>query len=640
MARLHVVFILLLWAVPVALAEERILSFHSEIIVEKNGDLLVTEIIKVRVEGVQIERGIYRDLPTRRRGKADPRRFEILSVKRNGSDELFFKVSTPDWIRIKIGHRDRMLRSGSDQTYEIVYRTGRQLYFEEGRDMLYWNVNGTEWNFVADKVSAAVTLPDGIEGTKIWGYTGTRGKQEENYIAALTGSGATIETTQRLRKKENLTFALEWPPGLLDAQAYEDADADADYDANLWVDYPLIIVAVVLHVLTIIYFLIVWGLVGRDPKKGPVIPLYRPPSGLSAAALRYIDAMGHYDDLCFTAGVLGLGAKGAVRIEKEGKCYTVRNTSDKQESSIAQQRLSNDENKLKDALLGHENSVELESSNYNVISRARKEHQEALAAQAKGPLFRLNSWWFIPGFVLSLFAIFFGPTSKLGFLMLLLLFAVVMPILPNLASHRARWIAVYTVVGAFAGVDAVLLLLDISRNGPWLDSLDALERIYPRLCILSVLVAIGLNHGFLYLLMARTRLGRKVADGIEGFRRYLSVAEEERLRLYPPSITPEKTLGLFEEFLPYAVALGCEKQWSEQFAKILRTAGTTEHVSYYSGAAGWSSGEMGGISGVVGDISGGFSSSLASSAGAPSSGGGGGGGGSGGGGGGGGGGGW
>ncbi|GEM_PF-6403861 len=47
MARLHVVFILLLWAVPVTLAEERILSFHSEIIVEKNGDLLVTEIIKV-----------------------------------------------------------------------------------------------------------------------------------------------------------------------------------------------------------------------------------------------------------------------------------------------------------------------------------------------------------------------------------------------------------------------------------------------------------------------------------------------------------------------------------------------------------------------------------------------------------------
>ena len=35
MARLHVVFILLLWAVPVALAEERILSFHGEIIVEK-----------------------------------------------------------------------------------------------------------------------------------------------------------------------------------------------------------------------------------------------------------------------------------------------------------------------------------------------------------------------------------------------------------------------------------------------------------------------------------------------------------------------------------------------------------------------------------------------------------------------------
>ena len=102
MARLHVVFILLLWAVPVALAEERILSFHSEIIVEKNGDLLVTEIIKVRVEGVQIERGIYRDLPTRRRGKADPRRFEILSVKRTGA------MSYSSRFRLRIGFALRL----------------------------------------------------------------------------------------------------------------------------------------------------------------------------------------------------------------------------------------------------------------------------------------------------------------------------------------------------------------------------------------------------------------------------------------------------------------------------------------------------------------------------------------------------
>ena len=41
-------------------------------------------------------------------------------------------------------------------------------------------------------------------------------------------------------------------------------------------------------------------------------------------------------------------------------------------------------------------------------------------------------------------------------------------------------------------------------------------------------------------------------DQIEGFKQYLSVAEEDRLEyLNPPKKTPE----LFEKFLPYAIAL-------------------------------------------------------------------------------------
>ena len=49
-------------AVP-ARADERILSWHSHIVVEKSGDLVVTETIRVRAEGDRIKRGIYRDIP-------------------------------------------------------------------------------------------------------------------------------------------------------------------------------------------------------------------------------------------------------------------------------------------------------------------------------------------------------------------------------------------------------------------------------------------------------------------------------------------------------------------------------------------------------------------------------------------------
>lgn len=46
-------------------AQERITSFHSEIIVNKDASLTVTETIDVVANGDQIKHGIYRDFPTK-----------------------------------------------------------------------------------------------------------------------------------------------------------------------------------------------------------------------------------------------------------------------------------------------------------------------------------------------------------------------------------------------------------------------------------------------------------------------------------------------------------------------------------------------------------------------------------------------
>ena len=63
MFRFLAVSLLLALAAPLALAAERIESFHSHIVVEKSGDLVVTETITVRAEGNRIKRGIYRAIP-------------------------------------------------------------------------------------------------------------------------------------------------------------------------------------------------------------------------------------------------------------------------------------------------------------------------------------------------------------------------------------------------------------------------------------------------------------------------------------------------------------------------------------------------------------------------------------------------
>jgi uncharacterized membrane protein YgcG len=81
---------------------------------------------------------------------------------------------------------------------------------------------------------------------------------------------------------------------------------------------------------------------------------------------------------------------------------------------------------------------------------------------------------------------------------------------------------------------------------------------------------IATTYVYWRLLKAPTPAGRRLLDELEGFRRYLGFAEKERLAiLHPPDLTPE----LYERYLPYALALDVENEWSEQFADALATSG-------------------------------------------------------------------
>jgi uncharacterized membrane protein len=98
---------------------------------------------------------------------------------------------------------------------------------------------------------------------------------------------------------------------------------------------------------------------------------------------------------------------------------------------------------------------------------------------------------------------------------------------------------------------------------------------------------------FVYLMRAPTALGRQFLDKIEGFRLYLDVAEKDELALRHP---PEKTPALFEAYLPYALALGVEQAWAEQFAEVFDrikdSTGEAYQPSWYHGR--WRSGWFGG----------------------------------------------
>lgn len=77
---------------------------------------------------------------------------------------------------------------------------------------------------------------------------------------------------------------------------------------------------------------------------------------------------------------------------------------------------------------------------------------------------------------------------------------------------------------------------------------------------------VGIIALFAWLLKGYTPEGLEIKKQIEGFKLFLKTTEEERLKIIgtPPTKTPE----LYETYLPYAIALGVEKQWSRQFAPL------------------------------------------------------------------------
>ena len=144
----------------VAIADERILDFKSDIVVRQDGWIVVTETIKVRSEGQRIRRGIYRDFPTQYTdafGNNFEVNYEPLSVLRNGDPEDYRVERFANGVRIYFGNANRMLTNGI-HTYRFRFRANRMLGYFPEHDELYWNVTGLDWAFPIDQASATIRL--------------------------------------------------------------------------------------------------------------------------------------------------------------------------------------------------------------------------------------------------------------------------------------------------------------------------------------------------------------------------------------------------------------------------------------------------------------------------------------------------
>ena len=363
-------------------AQERIVEFASDVTLDRDGSLLVVETIDVQVEGQQIKRGIFRDFPTRyenHRGLTVVVPFEVLDVQRDGRAEPFKVEPLSNGMRVRIGNPAVMLPRGQ-HTYRISYRTGRQLGFFDQHDELYWNTTGNGWPFVIDRAMQRVRLPQRVSADKLnaEAYTGPQGARGRDAKVSVADGEFSFETTRRLAPNEGLTIVAMFPKGIV--------IAPSGLTRLRWtiVDNVGELVAIGAAALIVAFMLVMWWRVGRDPRKGPKFPRYEAPANMSAAAVRFVDRMG-FDTRCLAAAVLGLGARGYLKVHQRDDGFVVQQTG-------ATIPFLPGDKPLAEALFGTRSQAILSKTYDPSIATAQSELNSALSRHYKGTVFKRNRW--------------------------------------------------------------------------------------------------------------------------------------------------------------------------------------------------------------------------------------------------------
>ncbi|MCD2172927.1 DUF2207 domain-containing protein [Rhizobium sp. C4] len=583
-----------------ASAAEVIRNFHADVALAKSGLVTVTERIEVNAEGHDVKHGIFRDFPLTFRkedgaiGEVD---FSLKAVRRDGRDEPYKTEYIDNGIRIYAGDADTYVSSGP-HVYEIVYETNRQVRYGPDADLFAWNITGNFWKFPILRADADIHLPDGVRPTSLKVYTGEAGATGSDATIRDNGPTVNVQATRSLKPKDGMTAWITLPKGAIDAPT-------GAQQRWWWIkDHRNAFIALIGLVLVWAWYGWSWAKVGRDPPRGIIVPRWDAPDGISPALVNYIDNKGFGDGgwKAFSAAALNLAVNGRLKLEDLKTSIILTDTK-----SGGPEKLPPGEGAIMARVVSAGGTLRLDKSNGTAVQAAGSAFVGAITKENRGKYYNANVGYVILGVILSVVTfvalIAFGRFSSddIALLVVPLILAVVLGVFAGVLGKGfqpgvsvARKIFYIVVLGflglmAFTALGSLVSLMfeELLSHGE-----------------LPVIVGLGgiiiANILAFFIMGAPTALGAKMMDGIDGLRQYLTLAEKDRMNMAgAPQMSPQH----FEKLLPYAVALGVEKPWTETFDKWLAAAQMDDyHPGWYSGS------NYGGFAGSVG----GFSHSMAS----------------------------
>ena len=511
-ATLRYLFLLCAFFAGISLAaQERFTQWHAEVLPRPDRTVEVTETLTAVSEGDEIKRGITRTLPV---SPGHP--VEVLSVTRDGATSPFRVEKQRGNRKIYVGERDVLLTPGT-YTYTIRYRIENAVRPLDSLDELQFEVVGPDVSLPVEQASATLLLPEGLQFIQAACYTGPTGSRARNCVQTAPEAGQLRWAgTGKFGGGEQFSVAAGFAPGYFNPAAPVSGTAQEAYrePPPAWHGTASIWAVVCGTLLAFAYGYQTWRRHGVDPEKPRVGPVYTAPDDLSPAALAYLrSGIGTVGTPAFTASLLYLATRGYLSIDEEEDSgvfstdylYVLRATR----PAPPLDDLSDEHRMLYDGLFAGGNEIRLEEKYDKKIRKLAERHSKTVA-EVYGPLrdIEANGWKLLP---------------LLGILIL-------------------------------AGVPAVYFAHDDTTG-------------YAMPAVLGYCVA-GLMGAFLYIWLIRRPSPAlvRLRTEIEALRSYLGLSEDKRKRLLN---APPMTRELYEDLLPYAIALGINTRWSQYFEDIL-----------------------------------------------------------------------
>jgi hypothetical protein len=405
----------------------------------------------------------------------------------------------------------------SAKTVLLHYRILNAIRFAEDHDELYWNVTGDEWDVPIHSVSAKFELPADVTGLHAIAYTGIYGSREHDAQVVAQGNLVAINSTRALSYHEGLTAVIGWDKGVVHPPST--AAKIALFFRSNW---PLF--------LPIFAFLIMfwlWWTRGRDPARGAIAVQYEPPDKLTPGECgTLVDNEAAMRDI--TATLVDLAVKGYLTIEQKDETH----------------------------LLGLSHSKEYifhlkrPSTEWSDVRPHELEMLSALFSDGSVDTIKLSElqnhfYTHVPAIRSRIFDALMADGYYL---------------------HRPD-----TVRQSYIGAGFVIGVLLFVFGG----ALGVATGVSHVTWIIAAILTGVVICVFGWFMPARTLTGARTLEKVLGFEQFLGRVESDRLERIV------KTPELFEKFLPYAMALHCEKKWVQAFAGI-----AMQPPSWYSGPYG------------------------------------------------------